>query len=110
MINFLNAHPLFTFKMFQKYVDKFLKYNEINFTIKDNTLTNIYYPWIKDSKILSQFSIYDNNLTNDNKDYLRDVENILLYEPEGKKLYWYSHIIWVSPYFIKKIIKSPFVY
>lgn len=110
MIKFLNSHPLYTFGMFKKYVVKFLKYNEINFPIKANTLSNIYYSWRKNSKILSQYSIYDNNLTNDNKEYLRDIENILLYEPDGKKLYWNSHIIWISPFFIKRIIKAPCVY
>lgn len=103
MINFLNSHPLFTFKMFQKYVTEYLKLNPIDFTLKDNTLADIFYPWKRSSKIFSQFSIYDNNFTKDNQDYLRDVENILLYENNGKKMYWHSHIIWISPFFRRNI-------
>lgn len=92
--------------MLKNYVTEYLKSNPIDFTLKDNKLAVIFYPWKRSSKLFSQFSIYDNNYTKDNQDYLRDVENILLYENNGKKMYCHSHIIWVSPFFIKRILKA----
>lgn len=55
MINFLNSHPLFTFKMFQNYVTEYLKLNPIDFTLNDNTLADIFYPWKRSSKYFHNF-------------------------------------------------------
>ena len=53
MINFLNSQPLFTFKMFKNYVTEYLKSNPIDFTLKDNILADIFYPWKRSSKLFS---------------------------------------------------------
>ena len=109
MIECMNKNPLSSCKIFKKYINFYLSKNEVSFEIKKSTLADIYYPWQKSAKILSCYSIYNNHLTLERKEYLRDVENILLYEPIGKSMYWHDHIIWTSPFFIKRIKNAPFI-
>jgi len=91
MIKILNLHPLISFKIFKKITTNYIYNNTVNLELKSNTLKIIYYPWKHNAKIFSLYSIFDNNLTNNNKQYLRDVSFTLLWDEKGTKLYYHSY-------------------
>ena len=57
---------------------------EFDFTLKKNTFSNIFYPWLKTSKIFNWYSIFDNCYILDGTSYLKDERTSLLYTPNGK--------------------------
>ena len=73
MINFLNKNPLVLYTHFKEYaIEIFLKGN-YEFNLRKNILNNIFYPWLKQSKIFNLYSIFDNNKTIKGDQYLKDV-------------------------------------
>ena len=90
-------------------INKFLK-NEYDFTLKKNTLSNIYYRWRSNYKVFNWISIFDNIYTLDDKLYLRYQYTTLLYDEKNKNNYWHKHIIWISPIFIKILQETPHLY
>lgn len=60
LIDYLNNNPIKSYKnLKKKALDLFLK-KDANFTLKKNTLSNIYYKWRANTKIFSWHSIFDN--------------------------------------------------
>ena len=86
LIQFLNRHPLIALKIFKILVIRYVERNPINYELKPNTLSDIYYPWKYNSKIFSFYSIFFNDKTSNNKSYLKDVSFSLIYNEEGNKL------------------------
>ena len=80
LIIYLNKNPLIRYS-----VIIYLK-NDYEFTIKKNSLSNIYYNWRNTSKIFSLVSIYDNIMTQDNKFFLRDEQTSLNYDFKKKTI------------------------
>ncbi len=86
LIKFLNLNPLISIHEFTKYaMDLFLK-NDLEFVLKKNTFKNIFYPWRKNSKIFNWISIFDNSLTIDKHEFLKDVSFSFIYSPKGKNV------------------------
>lgn len=79
LLSFLNTNPLITYNLFKKHAFKYYLDNNFKFSIKKNTFNNIYYEWRKTSKIFNWYSIFDNTLTIDRGNYLKDVVTSLLY-------------------------------
>ena len=74
---------------------------KFNFTLKKNTITNIYYPWRNNSKIFSSYSIFDNYKTVDDEIFMRDERTCYLYDNKKKNYYLHNNILWLVPSFNK---------
>ena len=103
LINFLNKYPYIKCNNFKKKGIKLHYKNECNFEIKDNMFKNIYYSWRKSSNSHNIFSLFLNNKTLNNKNYLRDYAYSFEYNNKGNKQFVHEHAIFISDYFIKKL-------
>ena len=63
----------------------------------------------RNDNIYYKFSIFNNNLTLDRLQYLRDYST-LLYNESGKTQFIHEHTIYISNFFIKKIQKAKYFY
>ncbi len=49
-------------------------------------------------------------MKNDNQLYLKDVSIKILYTPNGKKLYWNKHMLWITYFNINRMQISDYFY
>ena len=64
----------------------------------------------KTSKIFNWYSIFDNTLTIDRGNYLKDVVTSLLYTSNWKQIYWHRHILWFSNFDLNRMLNSEHLY
>ena len=87
-------------------MEKSLKfYNKIKckFDIKQHTFHNIFKSWKANTKLYTKFSVLENCLTRDNKQYLKDYNYNLIYNQNGKQQFIHEHMIFISNFFIRKL-------
>ena len=101
---------MISFFDFKKYAQDLYYKNKNNFPVNNKLYTNIYYNWRKSSNIFNKTSIFTNQKTLDGKQFVRDYSFTMLYKKNNKDLFQHEHIIFVSDYFIKKLIKSEYFY
>ena len=106
----LNKEPLLNFTNFKERAEDIFRENKYEFELKTNTIKNIYYTWRNNSFIFKKYSIFENNLTTNNKIFLRDYINTFIYKSNGNGLYHHEHAIFASPFQINKISASPHLY
>ena len=110
LIDKLNNEPLLTFTKFKEISSDIYRENKYIFELKVHTLKNIFYSWRNNNFIFKKYSIFENNLTTNNKIFLRDYNNTYLYKANGKGLYHHEHAIFSSPFQINKMAVSPHLY
>ena len=94
LINYLNSKPLISIYAFKKHAFKvFYTKKKCEFTLKQTTLANIYYPWRTNSKLFSWVSIFDNYKTKDEETFLKDERTCYIYDEKNKQFIWHKHII-----------------
>ena len=75
-----------------------------------NKIKNIYYNWKKNSILFTKYSIFKSNKTIDGQIYMREFKHTYLYNNDGNKIINHEHIIYISPFQIKKILTAPHLY
>ena len=100
---YLDKYPMTTFQEFKRYAQNL--YNEKNLVLELNNsyYSNLYYNWRRKSRVFTKYSLFDNQLTNNGKQYMRDYSLTMLYNKTKKSQFQHEHIIYVSDYFIKKL-------
>ena len=106
LLNYLKEYPVISYNDFKIYGKDLYNKSEFEFEINNNFYSNIYYNWRKTSNVFTKYSIFDNQLTIDNKQYLRDYTLTMLYNKNNISLFNHEHLIYVSDYFIKKLSQS----
>ena len=110
LIEYLKINPMITYHDFLKEALKIYDKNNCSFEIKNNTFSNLYYNWRKESNIFTKFSVFNNKYTNNNEIFLRDYSLKTIYSKSGKKVIFHEHMIFISNYFIKKLRDSEHFY
>lgn len=101
---YLVTNPLSNLGEFKVYAKKIYDKYKCNYKLKIDTFKNFYNNWKNNSKVYSKLSIFDNTKTLNNKEFLRDYTYTLIYNTNGKSQFIHEHIIYISNFFIKKII------
>ena len=111
LLDLLNNNPLLILSNFLKKAIELYRGNEYYFTLSKNTLRNIYYKWRNNNIIFTKFSIFSNNKTKDGELYMRDFVSTYIYKKnDSNQLIKHEHIIFISPFQIRKIISASHLY
>ena len=110
LINNLEKSPLINYKDFRIMASNLYHKLQCEFEIKDNTFTNIYYNWRRNTILFKKFTIFDNTFTKNKKEFLRDYTLKLIYNEKGNKLIMHEHAIFLSNYFLKCLQLSSHYY
>ena len=67
---YLDKYPMTTFQEFKRYAQNL--YNEKNLVLELNNsyYSNLYYNWRRKSRAFTKYSLFDNQLTNNGKQYM----------------------------------------
>ena len=103
LTEYLNNHPLISEKRFLEKSLKFYNKIKCKFDIKQHTFHNIFKSWKATTKLYTKFSVLENCLTRDNKQYLKDYNYSLIYNQNGKQQFIHELMIFISNFFIRKL-------
>jgi len=111
LLNILNCNPLILFSDFMKRSSEIYRNNDYNFDLKKNFIKNLYYNWKKDNIIFTKFSVFKSYKTLDNELFMRDFTSTYIYKTKNsEQLIKHEHIIFISPFQIRKILSSLHLY
>ena len=110
LTNYLNTHPIITVRDFIKKGFKLYDKSSCKFNVENYTFKNIYYTWRKNSLSFNKYSALEYPNTKENTPFLRDYSYITLYNASGKSQFIHEHFIFISNYFIKKLIQAEHLY
>ena len=82
----------------------------MSFPINNNLYSNLFYNWRKTSNLFNKSCIFEKDKTLDGNQYMRDYSLTMLYKKNNKDLFKHEHIIFVSDFFINKLIKAEHYY
>ena len=71
------------------------------FELTQNYYSNYYYGWRKTSNNFKKYSIFDNQLTKEESQSLKDDSITMLYNNSNSTQFEHEHVIYISDYFIK---------
>ena len=98
---FLNNNPNTSFLDFKKYGKKLYLDIKLNFNLTQNYYPNLCYSLRKHSNIFKKYPIFDNQLTKESAQFLKDYCMTMLYNKTNNSQF--EHVIFISDYFIKKL-------
>ena len=104
--NYLENHPLIEYNKYIIKAQKLYNKNHFNFEINKNTFKNIYTNWKNKTNAYTKLSIFNNKQTKNKKPFLRDYTFTYLYNKDGKKQFVHEQMIFISNYYIKKLINA----
>ena len=110
MQEYLNKNPLNNYKSFKKYATEKIVGLNLNILPNENFFKNIYYPWKKANLSFKWYSIFQNNKTKINKIFLREFLYTYIFTHSINKPFLHKHVIWCSPFFIKKMQMAQHIY
>ena len=107
---FMNTNPNITFIDFKKYAQNLYIESNNKFNLPQNYYSNLYYGWRKTSNNFKKYSIFDNQLTKEGTQFLKDYCSTMLYNKSNNTQFEHEHVIYISDYFIKKLNNSSHYY
>ena len=111
LINILNSNPLIVLSNFKKLALELYRGNDFKFDLKKSFIRNLYYRWKKDNIIFTKFSVFSTNKTINGEIYMCEFLIKSIYKNNNSdKQIQHEHIIFISPFQIRKIIKTPHLY
>ena len=107
---YLNTHPMIICRKFIKIGYQIYNKNRCKFNVQNYTFKNIYYTWRKNSLSFTEYSALQNPNTLENNSFLRDYSYTTLYNASGKSQFTHQHMIFISNYFINKLLEARHIY
>ena len=98
---YLNKFPMITFHEFKVYAQNLYNEKNLELELNNSYYSNLYYNWRKKSRVFTKYSLFDNQLTDNGKQYMRDYTLTMLYKKNNKSQFQHEHVIYISDYFIK---------
>ena len=106
----MNNNPNISFIEFKKYGQNIYAEVKNKFDLPQNYYSNLYYGWRKTSNSFKKYSIFENQLTKEGSQFLKDYSITLLYNKSNSTQFEHEHVIYKSDYFIKKLNKASHFY
>ena len=77
--NYLNKYPMISYHELKVY-------NESNLLLELNNsyYSNLYYNWRKNSRVFTKYSLFDNQIKNTGKKFMRDSTLTMIYNKNNK--------------------------
>ena len=107
---YLNKFPMITFHEFKVYAQNLYNEKNLELELNNSYYSNLYYNWRKKSRVFTKYSLFDNQFTDNGKQYMRDYTLTMLYNKNNKSQFQNEHVIYISDYFIKKLSFSTHFY
>ena len=96
---------------FKKLALEIYRGNDFKFDLKKSFIRNLYYRWKKDNILFTKFSVFSTNKTLSGEIYMWEYLSKSIYKNNNNDIQiQHEHIIFISPFQIRKIIKTPHLY